>query len=452
LTSFLLISRRAFLVPFFSALNAPAKPMDFRDPLFLFFLCAAAHLSTEQQELVFMLLNFVYAEQNEERRRALRFYLTRADLVPNPRVGSAWQFMYAGGNDRAFITTMGFDPTAFHLLLEPFKRIWDTTPIPRGDLHPESSQIRLSKRSLDAAGGLGLVLHYLNSTMADYTLQQIFGLTPAVCSRYRNFGLKILLQTLCEIPEGSLAWPKRKAFERFAKLIRARHPLLTHGFGFLDGLHLPVARSQSLDVENAYYNGWCSSHFTSNLFAFAPDGTIIHATVNAPGSWHDSAISTKLYTELIDNTPQGYYLIADTAFTTTRADLAPKIRTPPKKGFVDHSHHHDPRAAMLKVKFYEQLVSARQAAEWGMQCLQGSFGRLKMPMPADDAQFRQLLIMLCARLHNARARIVGINQIRTVYEGIWTEAGPGVYKDFKNLMFSDIRRNDRIRRFYNFVA
>jgi hypothetical protein len=455
LTSFLLTSRLA--VPshqpsrraFASALNVPAKPMDFFDPLFLFFfLCA--HLSTEQRELAFTVLNFVYAEQNEERRRALRFYLTRADLVPNPRVGSAWQFMYAGGNDRAFITTMGFDTTAFHLLLKPFKRIWDTTPIPRGDLHPESSQIRLSKRSLDAAGALGLVLHYLNSTMADYTLQQIFGLTPAVCSRYRNFGMKILLQTLCEIPEGSLAWPKKKEIERFAKLIRTRHPLLTHGFGFVDGLHLPIAKSQSLEVENAYYNGWCSSHFTSNLFAFAPDGTIIHATVNAPGSWHDSAISTNLYTELIDNTPEGYYLIADTAFTTTRADLAPKLRTPPKKDFVRYSC--DPRAAMLEIKFYEQLVSARQAAEWGMQCLQGSFGRLKMPMPADDAQFRQLLIMLCARLHNARARIVGINQIRTVYEGIWTEAGPGVYKDFKNLMFSDIRKNDRIRRFYNFVA
>jgi hypothetical protein len=105
--------------------------------------------------------------------------------------------MYAGGNDRVFITTMGFDTPAFHLFLKPFKRIWDTTPIPRGDLHPESSQIRLSKRSLGAAGALGLVLRYLNLTMADYTLHQILGLTPAVCSRYRKFGMKILLQTRC---------------------------------------------------------------------------------------------------------------------------------------------------------------------------------------------------------------------------------------------------------------
>jgi hypothetical protein len=48
---------------------------------------------------------------------------------------------------------------------------------------------------------------------------------------------------------------------------------------------------------------------------------------------------------------------------------------------------------MLEIKFYEQLLSAQQAAKRGMQCLQGSLGRLKMPMPAEDAPFPQLLIM-----------------------------------------------------------
>ncbi|KAA8895813.1 hypothetical protein FN846DRAFT_751964, partial [Sphaerosporella brunnea] len=132
--------------------------------------------------------------------RALRFYLTRADLAPNPRQGTAWQFMYASANDRAFITTMGFDTTGFRILLALFKRLWETTPIPRGDVNDESQQIRLGRRSLDAAGALGHVLHYLNSTISDSSLQQIFALTPAVCSRYRNFGMKILFQALCELP------------------------------------------------------------------------------------------------------------------------------------------------------------------------------------------------------------------------------------------------------------
>ena len=39
------------------------------------------------------------------------------------------------------------------------------------------------RRSLDSAGGLVLVLHWLSSTMAAYTLQQIFAITAAVCTR-----------------------------------------------------------------------------------------------------------------------------------------------------------------------------------------------------------------------------------------------------------------------------
>ncbi|KAA8898225.1 hypothetical protein FN846DRAFT_783014, partial [Sphaerosporella brunnea] len=97
--------------------------------------------------------------------------------------------MFRRANDRAFITTMGFDTTAFKMLLERFKRLWDTTPITWGDFNAETAQIRLNKRSLDAAGALGLVLHYLDSTMAEYSFQQVFSSTPAVCSRYRNFGM-----------------------------------------------------------------------------------------------------------------------------------------------------------------------------------------------------------------------------------------------------------------------
>jgi hypothetical protein len=121
-------------------------------------------------------------------------------------------------------------------------------------------------------------------TKDNYTLLQIFGLTAAVCSRYQIFVMKVLLHTLCKIPEGSLTWCKKKENERFARLIRTRNPLLTYRFGFPDGLHLAIPKSQSPEVQKGSYNGWCSSHFTSNHFAFAPDGTIIHATVNAPRS------------------------------------------------------------------------------------------------------------------------------------------------------------------------
>ena len=66
-------------------------------------------------------------------------------------------------------------------------------------------------------------------------------------------------------------------------------------------------------LQNAYYNGWTCSHYCSNILTFAPDGTIIHAILNAPGSWHDLNIAKRLYQMLMTNTPVDYCIINETA-------------------------------------------------------------------------------------------------------------------------------------------
>ena len=394
--------------------------------------------------LAIVLLVFINRKQRRHRN-----FLSRSSLLPNPSEGTPWQALYAANDDRAYIVTMGVGVAVFQKILQSgFADTWNSFPIPRNDtrsvVHP-----RLGKRSLDAAGALGLILHYLNSTMADFSLQQIFALTPAVESRYRNWGLCILQATLRCMKDAAIAWPSRNRCEKYADMIKRRHPLVTDAIGFVDGCHLPVATSSDLDIQNAFYNGWCSAHFTSNLFVFAPDGTIIHATLNAPGSWHDAVVARDLYHALLTKTENPFYVIGDTAFPTNKA-LEGKIRTPPKSNF--NSWPNDMVQCYDMIKFFEQLVSARQAAEWGMRCLQGSFGRLRMPMPAGaglDSVYRYRLLEVCSRLHNVRTRCEGINQIKTVYEGLWKSSG--VYWDIGEMLFKDIRRNDRIRRYYNFV-
>ena len=74
-----------------------------------------------------------------------------------------------------------------------------------------------------------------------------------------------------------------------------------------------------------------------------------------------------------------------------------------------------PQSFVMQKLLNKQLVSARQAAEWGMQAMQGSFARLKLPLPATDHQFRAEVIELAVRLHQLRCRAVGINQTRLVY-------------------------------------
>jgi hypothetical protein len=203
--------------------------------------------------------------------------------------------------------------------------------------------------------------------MADFSLQQIFGLTPAVCSRYRNWVICLLQTTLCSFRAAQVRWPGPLNCERFEVMIARHHPRLQKAVGFVDGCHLPIASSVDLDVQNAYYNGWCASHFTSNIFVFAPDGSIIHATINAPGSWHDAAVAHVLFAKPLTEIPPGYWIIGDTAFPTSQ-ELQGRIHTPPKASFNDYPS--DPIECSKFLRFCEQLVSARQAAEWGMRCLQ----------------------------------------------------------------------------------
>ncbi|KAE8898163.1 hypothetical protein PF005_g14786 [Phytophthora fragariae] len=352
----------------------------------------------------------------------------------------------------AFIVTTGFDVATFHFLLKLFTGVWDRVPIPRDDVAWRGVS-RPSQRSLSAAGALGLVLHFLNSTMAEISLQAIFGLTPTVCSRYLNFGLRILLETLKRTPEGRISWPTRPAkFQRYADIIAERHPSLTGAFCFIDGVKIPVAESLDEATQNAQYNGWTCSHYCSSVFAFAPDGTIICALINAFGSWHDAAVAQDLYAKLQNKTPEGYFAIADSAFPRTRQGISSRIQTPLKK------NSRQSRLLRAKRRFDEleellsrnrELVSARQAVEWGMRSLQGSFARLKMPLPADDCEYRATLIEACARLHQVRTRLVGINQIKTVYEKVWQDGGRTLYEEFESMIFRDIQASDRIKRYYD---
>src|SRR5690349_13306621 len=108
-------------------------------------------------------------ETIKQRRQQGRNYLTRADLLPNPRCGTSWEAVFKARNDRAFILTTGFDVDCFCKLLEPFTVVWNNKVIPRNDLDLNAPP-RPWQRSLTAVGALGHVLHFLNSTMAEFSL------------------------------------------------------------------------------------------------------------------------------------------------------------------------------------------------------------------------------------------------------------------------------------------
>ena len=127
---------------------------------------------------------------------------------------------------------MGFDVATFELILSAgFTQKFYKTPILRDDINTMGVS-RPGRCSLDAAGILGLVLHYLNSTMHEISLQQIFALIPTSVSCYINFTLAILLATLRQMPDSHILFPEDdEEFEELNTLITAQHPWLLGAFG-----------------------------------------------------------------------------------------------------------------------------------------------------------------------------------------------------------------------------
>ena len=247
------------------------------------------HAITSQQQLeideeseffdrVRLLIAVLIVGSNEDHawavanRRPRRQYLGRTSLLPNPRIGTPWTHLYESRNDRAFITTMGVDSSTFCIILEAgFGRLWSTRPIPRPDMCT-TVQPQAERRSLDAAGGLGLVLHWLSSTMRQISLQQIFALIPSTVSRYLGFALSILLEVLRHLPQAAITWPQGDEFLELSGYVSMQHPLLQGVFGSVDGLNLPCQVSSDVETENATYNGWLHSHFISSVIVFSSKG------------------------------------------------------------------------------------------------------------------------------------------------------------------------------------
>jgi len=167
---------------------------------------------------------------------------------------------------------MGVDTSTFRAILEAgFGGLWYSHAIPHTDTHT-AGHGRAGRRSLDAEGGLGLVLHWLSSTMRQVSLQQIFALVPSTVSRYLRFGLSILIKVLRRMPSAAIAWPQGEEFFKLSGYVSMQHPLLQGVFGSINGLNLPCQVSTDVEIENATFNGWLHGHFISSVIVFSPKG------------------------------------------------------------------------------------------------------------------------------------------------------------------------------------
>ena len=139
----------------------------------------------------------------------------------------------------------------------------------------------------------------------------------------------------------------------------------------------------------------------------------------------------------------GFSIVADSAFLTGGNRISGKILVAIRHG---QRLPLDEEEQIATLAHSRAILSYRQTAEWGMREIQGSFGRLHLPLDINDPQRRLHLLETCFRLHNLKARLTGINHIRSVYfEPTTTEERP--WEGMEHILFPR-RYVDRVNRFH----
>jgi hypothetical protein len=253
---------------------------------------------------------------------------------------------------------------------------------------------------------LGLVLAWTRTRGNVFSLQLDFGLSHSCLNLWLRFGMRIVVNILCEHPLARVRMPSREEVTAFQQATAAKYPSLTDVWGTLDGLNLNLQSTKDDKVQSIFYNGWTHGHYVSNVFVFGMDGCIRICGLNAPGTMHNSTLADygnvyeKLEKVFLDT---GGKVVVDSAFRLASND------------FIIKSGQNVPVGNPQLVLRARDATSIRQASEWGMRQFQDSFPRMKDEFCLETQGERRIILLLVVYLFNYRTNLVGCNQVRSTY-------------------------------------
>ena len=370
--------------------------------------------SDDVLSLLLILLVIVTVNNARSRHR-----LTKSALLP-PTL-SPWTQLLKNADDGSFLTITGFNRAAFRELELVIFPIEDVIRVGVKCGRPET---------LDNRGKLGVYLLYVTSRMEVKHLCMIFGVPPTTCIRYINKMMKLIVRKLKNNEIARIHFPcTDEEKEYYASMIELREPSIKNCIGFVDGISMAAQCSSEAVEQNKDYNGYKHDTNVNNVLAFAPTGKVIFAALNYPGSWHDSTVCHDLI-DLVVATIGSYCLCVDQGFPRSGL-LYDKFVGPISKKAKKKL---EPMLRDLIMRKSGIFTSLRQAAEWGMRALQGSFSRLKARLGSNKVK-RGTVLLSIMLLHNFRTHYVGLNQIATVFNP--------EYEQYTNL-----ENYDRIRTYF----
>jgi len=258
-------------------------------------------------------------------------------------------------------------------------------------------------------GHLGLLLCYLGSQMNLKWLCLIFGITPSACSRILKYILRLTVKRLRHHPLARVKFPTEEKMQQYAEMIRHREPSVTDVIGFMDGVSFTTECTDERVEQNAYYCGYDCDTMVNNVFIFGPDGKIFFCAINYPGSWADGTLTARFFSHIKQRIGR-HKICVDQGFPRSGEASGILVGPIPERSVRRlHPALHDNLLRLSNV-----YTSLRQASEWGMRGMQGTFPRCKKRLPSDRVKLR-LVIESIVFINNFRTHIVGLNQISTVF-------------------------------------
>ena len=101
----------------------------------------------------------------------------------------------------------------------------------------------------------------------------------------------MLLFALIDDFDVRIAHPTNEEVRYYQSAIGFKCPSISEVWVAAGGLKCTIECPEHGVEQNKFYNGWTHGHYDNLVFVFSPNGKICICLINAPGVFHDSAVS-----------------------------------------------------------------------------------------------------------------------------------------------------------------
>ncbi len=169
-------------------------------------------------------------------------------------------------------------------------------------------------------------------------------------------------------PLARIKFPDEQKMRMFAEMICLCELTISNVIGFMDGLGLATEMTDERIQQNAYYCRYDCDTMINNVLVLGPDGKVFFCAIDYPGSWSDGTLTTCFFLHLKGRIGD-YKICVDQGFPQS-GDATGVLVGPIPERTACQLH---PLVRNNLIHLSNVYTSLRQASEWGMRGLQGTF-------------------------------------------------------------------------------